>query len=76
MLTRTGATRLKLCRAESLYELLGPGRNSLACHILTLFIRVFLEDPFQGQVTSNLKIQRPQCIRLVYLNHICVCFRA
>ena len=40
MLTGTGATCLKLCRAESL-------------NVLYLAILCDLSDPFQGQVTSN-----------------------
>ena len=40
MLTGTGATCLKLCRAESL-------------NVLYLAILCDLSDPFQGQVTSD-----------------------
>ena len=63
MLTGTGATCLKLCRAESL-------------NVLYLAILCDLSDPFQGSSDLQLEDSKATLYRLVYLNHICVCFRA
>ena len=67
MLTRTGATCLKLCRAKSLDVLY----LAILCDLF-----VIVQWPFSRSSDLQLEDSKATLYPLVYLNHICVCFRA